>query len=119
VFGPIGIGLFSRDDALRDDLMRADRMAGEKLWPLPLWAEYRELLNSHVADLRNISTTIQYGSMMTAATFLAEFVGDAVWAHLDIHNTAWNDSDHPYLPKGPTGAGTRTLVQYLMGRAER
>lgn len=117
VFGPVGIGTFCTDAKVWSLLEQANIMAGEKLWALPLWPDYRELLKSHVADLRNISTTIQQGSMMTAATFLREFTGETPWAHLDIYNTSWNEAVHPYLPKGPTASGTRTIVQFLIEQA--
>ncbi|MCS0497292.1 leucyl aminopeptidase [Ancylobacter sp. MQZ15Z-1] len=119
VFGPVGIGLFASDPALAAAFQQAEATAGERVWPLPLWPEYRELLRSRIADLRNISTTIQQGSMMTAASFLRAFVGDEPWAHLDIYNTAWNEAEHPHLPKGPTASGTRLLAQFLIDEAQR
>ncbi|MCS0505116.1 leucyl aminopeptidase family protein [Ancylobacter mangrovi] len=119
VFGPVGIGLFASDLALAVAFQQAEATAGERVWPLPLWPEYRELLRSRIADLRNISTTIQQGSMMTAASFLRAFVGDEPWAHLDIYNTAWNEAEHPHLPKGPTASGTRLLAQFLIDEAQR
>ena len=118
VFGPVGIGFFSTDDALAAALCGADRTAGERLWRLPLWPEHRALLESQIADLANIASTLQQGSMMTAAGFLHVFAGAWPWAHLDIYNTAWTNAPHPTQPKGPTASGTRTLVQFLIEHAE-
>lgn len=117
VFGPVGIGMFATDTALADAFGRAEATAGERVWRLPLWPEYRDLLRSHVADLRNISTTVQQGSMMTAASFLHAFIGTEPWVHLDIYNTAWNEAEHPHVPRGPTASGTRLLVQFLIEQA--
>ena len=55
--------------------------------------------------------------MITAAKFLQEFVGDTPWVHLDIANTAWNEDEKPYLPKGPTGVAMRSLVEFALSYA--
>lgn len=117
VFGPLGIGMFSANDAPKEEMEIAGTESGERVWELPLWPEYKDLLKSYIADLRNISTTFQEGSMMTAASFLHQFVDETPWIHLDIYNTCWNDREHPIESKGPTGSGTRTLVQFLINRA--
>jgi leucyl aminopeptidase len=114
VFGPYGIGTFVNDASLRQSLFAADRLAGERLWQLPLWPEYLDLMRSGVADLANISKTVQKGSMMTAASFLRTFIEPVPWAHLDIYNSAWSELDHPVFGKGPTGAGVATLVELLV-----
>jgi leucyl aminopeptidase len=87
----------------------ADR-AGEPVWPLPVPDDYRKLLDSEIADVRNISTG-NYGGALTAALFLREFVGDVPWAHLDIAGPARANNDDAYLVKGGTGFGVRTLVE--------
>lgn len=119
VFGPMGIGMFGTDHALKCEMEVAGTESGERVWELPLWPEYKDLLRSYVADLRNISTIFQEGSMMTAASFLHHFVDETPWVHLDIYNTCWNDEEHPLHSKGPTGSGTRTLVKFLINRAFR
>ena len=87
----------------------ADR-AGEPMWPLPLPKEYRKLLDSEVADLRNISTG-PYGGALTAGLFLERFVDDLAWAHLDIAGPARASADDGELTKGGTGFGVRTLLE--------
>jgi leucyl aminopeptidase len=80
------------------------------VWPLPLPDEYRKLLDSEVADVRNIGTS-SYGGALTAGLFLKEFVGDVPWAHLDIAGPARAGADDGYLAKGGTGFGVRTLLE--------
>jgi leucyl aminopeptidase len=85
----------------------ADR-AGDRVWPLPLFDEYKDQIKSDIADLMN--TGGRAAGSITAAMFLKEFVGDVPWVHLDIAGTAWADEARPYLPKGPSGVGVRTLA---------
>jgi leucyl aminopeptidase len=87
----------------------ADR-AGEPVWPLPLPREYRKLLESEVADLKNVSSG-GYGGALTAGLFLETFVDRATWAHLDIAGPARAASDDGELAKGGTGFGVRTLLE--------
>ena len=67
-------------------------------------------MKSEIADLRNVSKT-KDGGTITAAAFLQEFVGKIPWAHLDIAGTAWNFTEKPYIPPGPSGFGARLLLQ--------
>jgi len=102
-------GLMGNESRWVDQVRGAADRAGEPVWPLPLPAEYRKLLDSEVADLRNIGTT-NYGGALTAGLFLEEFVGDVPWAHLDIAGPARAGSDDGYVTKGGTGFGVRTLI---------
>jgi leucyl aminopeptidase len=115
--GQFAIGMLGNDDALKRELQRAGEKAGERVWEMPLWDEYFEQLRSDVADMRNIGG--RGGGMITAALLLSKFVGDSPWAHLDIASTDWSDRERPYIGKGPTGTGTRLLVQYLINEATR
>jgi leucyl aminopeptidase len=103
-------GLMGNDDAWNAQVREAGERAGESLWPLPLPAEYRKLLDSEVADLRNVSTG-GYGGALTAGLFLQEFVKDAPWVHLDIAGPARASGDDGYVAKGGTGFGVRTLIE--------
>ena len=108
-------GVLSNDDALSAELVDRGTAVGERLWPLPLVDEYRQLLDSGVADVKNIGG--RYGGAITAGLFLREFVAEGTpWAHLDIAGPAFFDADHPLGPKGATGFGVRTLVEFLEGR---
>ncbi|MGH7810715.1 MAG: leucyl aminopeptidase [Candidatus Binatia bacterium] len=105
-------GLFSNDQPLADRLLHCSQEAGEKLWQLPLVKEYKELIKSSVADMKNIGGA--HGGAITAALILQEFVGDIPWAHLDIAGPAFAESDNALGPKGGTGFGVRTLVKFLL-----
>ncbi len=113
--GQFAIGMFGTDAKLKEAVRKAGLRAGERVWEMPLWDEYFEQLRSDVADMRNIGG--RGGGMITAALFLSKFVGDCPWVHLDIASTDWSERERAYIPKGPTGIGTRLLMQYLMDRA--
>ncbi len=109
--GDQAAGLMSPVDALADELLAAGEAADERLWRLPLWKEYRDRLDSDVADIKNSGG--RPAGAITAGTFLREFVGDAPWAHLDIAGTAWADEDRAHQPEGATGTGVRLLLEWL------
>ena len=106
--GKITTGLFATDGWVDVVRSAADR-AGEKVWPMPLFEEYRESLKSEIADMLN--SPGRAGGSITAAMFLKEFTGGVPWAHLDIAGTAWHEESHAWMPKGATGAMARTLVE--------
>jgi leucyl aminopeptidase len=115
--GPHAIGMMGTSQGLADRLSRAGEASAERVWQLPLWDEYRDMMKSDIADLKN--TGGRYGGAITAGGFLAAFVGDYPWAHLDIAGTAWVDrATRPYYTKGATGIGVRLLVQLLRGYVE-
>jgi leucyl aminopeptidase len=110
--GSHATGLIGTSQPLADRLIQAGEATGERVWQLPLWDEYREAMKSEIADLKN--TGGRYGGAINAAGFLAAFVGDYAWCHLDIAGTAW--VDHPlkaYQTHGATGVGVRLLVELL------
>ncbi|MBM3860853.1 MAG: leucyl aminopeptidase [Verrucomicrobia bacterium] len=109
--GPFAAGVLGNDEQLQQQLRAAGERTGERLWPLPLWQEYKDKIKSDVADIKN--TGGRDGGASTAAAFLAKFVGDTPWAHLDIAGTAWTTEEHPYLGKGATGFGVRLLLDAL------
>jgi len=110
-------GLMGTDDALIAELKDAAAEAGEQVWELPLPPEYRDHLDSTVADLKNIGKPMQAGTIV-AGLFLKEFVGDVPWAHLDIAGPSFTEEgDGFYTHKGGTGVMVRTLLRYLRGRS--
>lgn len=113
--GQFAIGMLGNDEALKAAVQKAGLDSGERVWEMPLWEEYFEQLKSDVADMRNIGG--RGGGMITAAIFLSKFIGEHPWVHLDIASTDWSPSERPCVPKGPSGAGTRLLIQYLINRA--
>ena len=94
-----------------DRVKAAGERADENLWQLPLHKEYRKLLDSNVADMKNVGGP--YGGTIVAALFLNEFVADVAWAHLDIAGTMNSDADDGWLTKGATAFGTRTLIELV------
>jgi len=110
--GTYAIGLLSKDERLVDRLTKAGEETHERVWRLPLWDEYRPMINSDIADIKNVSDTGQAGTI-TAGKFLEEFAQGLPWAHLDIAGTAWNHKEQPYIPKGAVGIGVRLLVQLM------
>ena len=115
--GQFAIGMLGNDDKVKARLVQSGQKTGERVWEMPLWDEYFEQLNSDVADMRNIGG--RGGGMITAALFLSKFVGGYPWVHLDIASTDWSERERAYLPKGPTGIGTRLLIQYLIEEARK
>lgn len=105
-------GLFSNDDNLAENLLDAGKNTGEKLWRFPLAEEYDEMIDSPIADIKNIGSGRGAGSI-TAAQFLQRFVGDVKWAHLDIAGVSMVEREHDLSPKGATGFGVRLLNSFV------
>jgi leucyl aminopeptidase len=105
-------GLMGNHVGWIDDVHAASERSGEPTWPLPLFEDYRRLIESDVADVKNISGG-RYGGALTAGLFLKEFVGDVPWAHLDIAGPARSDEEEGYLHRGGTGFGVRLLVELI------
>jgi leucyl aminopeptidase len=112
--GSHATGMMGTDQALADKLSRAGEASAERVWQLPLWDEYHEMVKSEIADLKNLAGSA--AGSITAAAFLAAFVGDYPFVHLDIAGTAWVDKPaRSYDSHGGTGVGVRLLVEFLKG----
>ena len=109
-------GIMGNSSELADSVRTAGDSSGERFWELPMLEDYRELINSDVADMKNTGGR-QAGSI-TAAMLLREFAEDADWVHLDIAGTSTASSNKGHLVKGATGVPTRTLAQLAMNLAE-
>ena len=110
-------GIFANDDKLAADLLAAGEVSNNKLWRFPLSPAYDKLIDSPIADMKNIGP--REGGSITAAQFLKRFVGEGVaWAHLDIAGMAWADKDGPVWAKGATGYGVRLLDRYIAAHHE-
>ncbi|MGH9183459.1 MAG: leucyl aminopeptidase [Acidimicrobiales bacterium] len=110
--GPELTGVMGTHPGLVDQVLAAAERADEPAWPLPLPARYRKQLDSEVADIKNV-TDSRFGGALTAGLFLAEFVGEVPWAHLDIAGPSYADEDDGPTAKGATGVGVRTLLELL------
>ena len=112
--GNCAAGVMSNNDELAKQLMEAGKITGERVWQLPLYEEYDEMVKSDVADVKNIGSWDSIAGSLTAAAFLKAFVDEKIpWAHLDIAGVAFTDKDEGYLSKGGTGYGINLLLQYL------
>jgi leucyl aminopeptidase len=113
--GHTAVGVFANDDAAAREVVEAGARAGEPGWQLPMFDDFKELIKSDVADIKN--TGGRPAGSITAALFLQEFVGDTPWVHLDIAGTAYSENDLVALPKGPTGTPVGTFVEFVRRRA--
>lgn len=110
--GPHATGMMGTDEALMDKLRAAGETSGERVWPLPLWQAYHDMIKSEIADVKNIGG--RAAGAMTAGAFLAAFTGSFPFAHLDIAGTAWVDKpSKPTEVWGGTGVGVRLLAEFL------
>ena len=114
--GSVMSGMFCNDEELSNDIIAAGQVVGEKFWPMPLDDEYKEAIQSDIADIKQ--TGGKYASAVTAAKILEHFVGDAQWAHLDIAGTDFIDTKKPYQEHGATGVAVRTLAEFVLWRAQ-
>lgn len=107
-------GFFANNDAIANELMSLGKKINDPVWRMPLYREYRSLLNSDVADIANCAT-IPFAGAITAALYLQEFVKpNTDWLHFDV--MAWNIRKLPGRPLGGEAFGIRTVFDYLQSR---
>jgi leucyl aminopeptidase len=105
-------GLFSNNDELAGKLATAGGESGDKLWRMPLAESFDRLIDSPIADMKNVGP--REGGSITAAQFLQRFIENGVkWAHIDMAGKAWADKPGATYEKGATGFGVRLLDQYV------
>lgn len=102
-------GLMANNQALADALVQAGESTADRLWQLPLWEEYQELIDTPFADVANLGN--EEAKSITAACFLARFAKAYPWAHLDIAGTAWTSAGKQRMA---TGRPVATLMEYLL-----
>lgn len=110
VLGALGVtttGVITNNQEFYKELEEASTVSGEKVWQLPSFEEYKKLIVSDIADLKN--TGGKYAGTITAGLFIGEFVRNKPWMHLDIAGTAWAEGESEYISKGGTGVAVRTL----------
>jgi leucyl aminopeptidase len=113
--GHTASGVMGNDSALVGEVIAAGTRAGEPGWELPMWDDYKELIKSDVADIKNSGG--RPAGTISAALFLKEFAEGYPWVHLDIAGTAYTESDLGTVPRGPTGVPVGTFVEFVRGRA--
>ena len=107
-------GIFSNNDDLAAKVSQAGDSVDEPVWRMPIGKDYKKLLKSDIADLRNIGTKARIGGSSVAAEFLHSFVeNETPWVHIDIAGTAWHSEALPTKPKGATGFGVRLLDRMI------
>jgi len=110
-------GIFSNDDTLADALIAAGKESGDTLWRFPLSPAYDKLIDSQIADIKNVGP--RWGGSITAAQFLQRFIeNDTPWAHLDIAGVVWADKPGATWEKGATGYGVRLLDRFVRDTAQ-
>ena len=114
--GMLYSGLFGNDEDLIDKVLGAAQRTGEKMWHMPMPEEYKEQIKSEIADIKN--TGNRYGGAITAALFLAEFVDNTPWVHIDIAGPRLSNKESGYIVKGATGFGVRTLIELVLNEAK-
>ena len=111
-------GLFSNDETLAEQLLSAGKVSGDKMWRFPLGPAYDKLIDSPIADMKNVGP--RYGGSITAAQFIQRFVDKGVaWAHCDIAGTVWADKPGATWDKGATGFGVRLLDRFVRDTLEK
>jgi leucyl aminopeptidase len=101
-------GVMGNNSRFIDQVKEASKAVDEDVWELPLERSYRRMLDSYIADMKNVGGG--EAGAITAALFLDEFTGGYPWAHLDIAGPMWSETDSGWLQRGATAHGTRLLV---------
>ena len=110
-------GCFANDDALADELLAAGKASGDLLWRFPMGDAYNKLIDSPIADMKNVGP--RGAGSITAAQFLFRYIETGVkWAHLDIAGMVWSDKAGPNYEKGATGYGVRLLDRFVADNFE-
>jgi leucyl aminopeptidase len=105
-------GLFSNNDELASQLIKVGEESGDKLWRMPLAEPFDRLIDSPIADMKNVGP--REGGSITAAQFIQRFIENGVrWAHIDMAGKAWADKAGTTYDKGATGFGVRLLDEYV------
>lgn len=110
--GDTASGVMTNNQKLAEKIIKAGTEAGERMWQLPLYDEDREKIKSDIADMINTGSNGKAGAQ-NGAVLLEKFVNDIPWVHIDIAGPSWIDKENEYGPKGPTGIGVKTLVNYI------
>ena len=110
--GQLASGIMGNNQELIDKLIASAEKGGERFWQLPLYDEHKDDIKSDIADMKNAGS--RYAGASTAGIFLKEYVGETKWAHIDIAGPAFLDKEHKELSKGPSAAGFRALINFIL-----
>jgi len=109
--GQLNAGIFANDEDSYSRFMDGLKVSGERFWRLPAEDDYRDVIKSTIADIKN--TGGRYGGAINAAMFIKEFAEETPWLHLDIAATAWSDDPKPWSASGPTGVAVRSVIEWI------
>jgi leucyl aminopeptidase len=109
--GQINGGIFANDEDSYQRFVDGLKLSGERFWRLPVEDDYRDVIKSTIADIKN--TGGRYGGAINAAMFLKEFAEDTPWLHLDIAAVAWVDDAKPWSASGPMGVAVRSVIEWI------
>jgi leucyl aminopeptidase len=109
--GQINGGIFANDEDSYQRFVDGLKISGERFWRLPVEDDYRDVIKSTIADIKN--TGGGHGGAINAAMFLKEFAEETPWLHLDIAATAWVDDPKSWLASGPTGVAVRSVIEWI------
>lgn len=115
--GPFAIALLGNNQELINKIISAGEKTFERCWQLPLWDEYKGIIKSEIADIKNIGDGS--AGTITGAAFLSKFIKNTKWVHLDIADTSYITKEQPYFIKGATGSGVRLLVEMVLNEANK
>ncbi len=113
--GHTATGVLGNNADLIKEVLASGTLAGEPGWELPMWDDFKDLIKSDVADIKNSGG--RPAGTISAAIFLAEFATEFPWVHLDVAGTAYTEADLATVPRGPTGVPVGTFVEFARGRA--
>ena len=109
--GTVASGIMGNDEEMINRVIETAKESGETFWQLPMFKEYFDSLRSDIADMKN--TGSRNGGASAAGLFLQQFVKDTKWCHIDIAGTAYIEKPQKEFIAGATGAGVRTLLNYV------
>jgi leucyl aminopeptidase len=112
--GHTAVGVLGNDEQVIQEVLDASKRASEPGWPLPMWDDFKEIIKSDIADVKNAGG--RAAGTITAALFLKEFAEGYPWVHLDIAGTAYTQTDLGTVPRGPTGVPVGIFVEFARGR---
>lgn len=111
--GPNAAAVLSPNDNLAESIIAAGDTSGDRAWRIPMWDDYKEDIKSDIADVKNLGFSF-YAGVTAGAVFLQEFVSKPEdWAHIDIGAAVQEERERPYIPKGATGWGVRSLTKFV------
>ena len=113
VLGRHGICMMGTDDASLGLLEKSGKETYERVWPLPVWEEYSEMIKSDIADVKNLGSEQGEAGTITAGMFIKEFNSGLPWIHLDIASVDLIEHPNAYLPKGPSARGVRLITSFV------